>query len=152
MNYKHFNIEERCCLQEYYKKGLSYRKISERCDRMRRLRQRYNRRQFIRKRQTRDHVRVLGRRFHRANGNRFGDLVYIKIRRSEQSGSERRIQRYILASRKRDVQHFVGSERKNNRHQRLLTESKKEVGVSLSKGIMTEDPRRTAEGIFRNTI
>ena len=29
MNYKHFSIEERCCLREYYKKGLSYRKIAE---------------------------------------------------------------------------------------------------------------------------
>ena len=29
MSYKHFTIEERCCLREYYKKGLSYRKIAE---------------------------------------------------------------------------------------------------------------------------
>ena len=25
MNYKHFTIEERCCLREYYVKGKSYR-------------------------------------------------------------------------------------------------------------------------------
>lgn len=29
MSYKHFSIEERCCLREYYKKGLSYRKIAK---------------------------------------------------------------------------------------------------------------------------
>ena len=29
MGYEHFSIEERCCLREYYKKGLSYRKIAE---------------------------------------------------------------------------------------------------------------------------
>ena len=29
MNYTHFSIEERICLREYYKKGLSYRKIAE---------------------------------------------------------------------------------------------------------------------------
>ena len=29
MGYHHFTIEERCCLREYYKKGLSYRKIAE---------------------------------------------------------------------------------------------------------------------------
>ena len=29
MGYVHFSIEERCCLREYYKKGLSYRKIAE---------------------------------------------------------------------------------------------------------------------------
>ena len=29
MNYKHFTIEERCCLREYYKKGYSYRKIAK---------------------------------------------------------------------------------------------------------------------------
>ena len=29
MSYKHFTIEERCCLREYYKKGYSYRKIAE---------------------------------------------------------------------------------------------------------------------------
>ena len=29
MGYHHFSIEERCCLREYYKKGLSYRKIAE---------------------------------------------------------------------------------------------------------------------------
>lgn len=28
MHYKHFTIEERCCLREYYKKGYSYRKIA----------------------------------------------------------------------------------------------------------------------------
>ena len=29
MSYKHFSIEERCCLREYYKKGYSYRKIAK---------------------------------------------------------------------------------------------------------------------------
>ena len=29
MGYVHFSIEERCCLREYYKKGLSYRKNAE---------------------------------------------------------------------------------------------------------------------------
>ena len=29
MGYVHFSIEERCCLREYYKKGMSYRKIAE---------------------------------------------------------------------------------------------------------------------------
>lgn len=29
MHYKHFTIEERCCLREYYKKGYSYRKIAK---------------------------------------------------------------------------------------------------------------------------
>lgn len=29
MNYTHLTIEERCCLQEYYKKGYSYRKIAK---------------------------------------------------------------------------------------------------------------------------
>ena len=29
MGYHHFTIEERCCLREYYKKGLSYRRIAE---------------------------------------------------------------------------------------------------------------------------
>ncbi|MBQ4099426.1 MAG: helix-turn-helix domain-containing protein [Clostridia bacterium] len=29
MNYKHFTIEERCCLGEYYVKGKSYRKIAK---------------------------------------------------------------------------------------------------------------------------
>ena len=28
MNYKHFTIEERCCLREYYVKGKSYREIA----------------------------------------------------------------------------------------------------------------------------
>ncbi len=28
MNYKHFTIEERCCLREYYIKGKSYREIA----------------------------------------------------------------------------------------------------------------------------
>ncbi len=28
MSYHHFTIEERCCLREYYRKGLSYRKIA----------------------------------------------------------------------------------------------------------------------------
>ena len=27
--YKHFSIEERCCLREYYKKGKSYREIAK---------------------------------------------------------------------------------------------------------------------------
>ena len=29
MNYKHFTIEERCCLREYYVKGKSYREIAK---------------------------------------------------------------------------------------------------------------------------
>ena len=29
MNYKHFTIEERCCLREYYIKGKSYREIAK---------------------------------------------------------------------------------------------------------------------------
>ena len=29
MNYKHLTIEERCCLREYYKKGMSYREIAK---------------------------------------------------------------------------------------------------------------------------
>ena len=29
MNYHHLTIEERCCIREFYKKGLSYRKIAE---------------------------------------------------------------------------------------------------------------------------
>ena len=29
MNYKHFTIEERCCLREYYAKGKSYREIAK---------------------------------------------------------------------------------------------------------------------------
>ena len=29
MNYHHLIIEERCCIREFYKKGLSYRKIAE---------------------------------------------------------------------------------------------------------------------------
>lgn len=29
MSYKHLTIEERCCIQKYYKDGLSYRKIAE---------------------------------------------------------------------------------------------------------------------------
>ena len=29
MSYKHFTIEERCCLREFYNKGYSYRKIAE---------------------------------------------------------------------------------------------------------------------------
>ena len=28
MNYRHFTIEERCCLREYYIKGKSYREIA----------------------------------------------------------------------------------------------------------------------------
>lgn len=28
MNYKHFTIEERCCLRKYYKEGKSYREIA----------------------------------------------------------------------------------------------------------------------------
>src|SRR5699024_11629717 len=28
MNYRHFTIEERCCLREYYVKGKSYREIA----------------------------------------------------------------------------------------------------------------------------
>ena len=28
MNYRHFSIEERCCLREYYVKGKSYREIA----------------------------------------------------------------------------------------------------------------------------
>ena len=29
MSYIHLTIEERCCLREYYKKGLSYREIAK---------------------------------------------------------------------------------------------------------------------------
>lgn len=28
MNHKHFTVEERCCLREYYVKGKSYREIA----------------------------------------------------------------------------------------------------------------------------